>query len=68
MDTFQIALTQTIKHWPLRTTQNNELVRALATVFAQAGTEEVEIELICNKISDELDGAFARGQYSVLLD
>jgi hypothetical protein len=68
MSKFKTALEQTLKHWPIRKTQNDELVRTLATAFALAGTKEEEIEKVCSLISDEYDNAFARGQYSVLRD
>jgi hypothetical protein len=68
MSKFKTALEQTLKHWPMRCKEDDELMQLLAKVFSQAGIEEEEIEKVCSLFSDELDDAFARGQYSVLRD
>jgi hypothetical protein len=61
MSKFSTTLSIVLKHWPIVTDENDQLVRNLATAFAMAGTSEEEIIEICGQLSEFKDAAFNRG-------
>jgi hypothetical protein len=61
----QTALSQTIKHWQFKTTENDPLVRQMAALFTRAGADEDEIASTCGLLFNEIEEAFIRGQHSI---
>jgi len=65
MSNFQKHLELTLKHWPIKTEENNPMVRKFAEIASLASLEEQDIQEFCDQLSDELDNSFRRGQNSV---